>query len=147
MLRFHKLFLHIFFFIVYFIHNHHILHQKCQMPVFVSVFYHTTEATTVSLDLLTDRTLALRELEDIKPLVNSDKCRLRMRKYNATLKQTTCVCFANCPWRSLTDIEEKMVEEQIRITLRNRILRRSIVATAYSLIFILGLTGRVLSFF
>ena len=117
------------------------------MPVFVSVFYHTTEATTVSLDLLTDRTLALRELEDIKPPVHSDKCRLRMRKYNATLKEARCVCYAKCPWRSLTDIEEQILEERYRRILRGTIHRHSIVATAYTIIFILGLTGRVLSFF
>ena len=146
---FHKLFyIHVYiFFIVYFIHNHHILHQKCQMPVFLSGFDHSTEATTISLSLLTDRTLALRELEDIKPLVNSGKCMLRLRKYNATLKEARCVWFANCPWRSLTEIEEQILEEKYRRILHNRILRQTILGTAYILTFILGLTDRALTAF
>ena len=115
--------------------------------MFLSGFDHSTEATTISLSLLTDRTLALRELEDIKPLVNSDKCIPQLRKYNATLKEANCVCVANCPWRSRTDIEEQILEEFIRKIERKRIFRHTIVGTAYTIIFILGLTGRVLTAF
>ena len=117
------------------------------MSMFLSGFDDSTEATTISLSLLTDRTLALRELEDIKPLVNSDKCIPQLRKYNATLKEARCVCYANCPWRSLTDIEEQILEEFIRKIDRNRFFRHTIVGTAYILIFILGLTGRALTAF
>ena len=115
--------------------------------MFLSGFDHSTEATTISLSLLTDRTLALRELEDIKPLVNSNKCKLQLRKYNATLLESVCVCFANCPWRSRTDVEEQILEEFIRKIVRKRIFRLSIVGTAYTIIFILGLTGRALTAF
>ena len=100
------------------------------------------ELTTVSLDLLTDRTLSLREDADVFGVLYKSECEdVIYNKYNVTRKEYFCVCYSYCPWRSL--IEDEAVLYQVYIDNMNREIqiRQTILGTAYSIIFILGVTG------
>ena len=57
------------------------------------------DQSTISSILLTDRTLLL------------GKCRFVLEKYNVTMTEVYCVCYANCPWRPPTDFEKEMKKE------------------------------------
>ena len=60
--------------------------------------------------MLTDRTISLREHKDVAKSVLTGKCRNILAKYNVTKKEYSCVCWVNCPWRSLTE-EENMLNQ------------------------------------
>ena len=70
------------------------------------------------------------------------KCHGRLRKYNATPTEYLCVCWANCPWRRLTDAEKAMNERFIQQLHRDARIRSIILGIAYCAVFILGVTGR-----
>ena len=67
-------------------------------------------------------------------------------KYNVTFDEMLCVCFARCPWRPPTDLEKEMLlemEEYGRIIEHKRLVRQIIMGVAYTVIFILGVTGMI----
>ena len=104
----------------------------------------STEVTTVSYDLLTDRTLWLREDENVSAVLLSGLCRVALAKYNVTVKEMECVCYAICPWRPLTELEKVILQYMKEFGKRivaKRLVRKSIMGIAYSLIFVLGTTG------
>ena len=109
----------------------------------LSVQDNSAEITTVSLSLLTDRTLALREQEGISNTLSSGKCHSLLEKYNATQTEVYCVCWANCPWRPPTEFEKEMKKEFIRVMNQTTFYRKLILGLAFSVIFILGVTGKI----
>ena len=111
---------------------------------------HSAEVTTVSGPLLTDRTLALRALEEVSSVLLTGLCRRAVIQYNATFEEMNCVCFGQCPWRAPTEQEKEMVAEMDefrRIIAYKRRLRKIIMGIAYSAIFILGATGMISQLF
>ena len=106
----------------------------------------STEVTTISSMLLTDRTLALREHEDVAAVILSETCRNVLNKYNVTMTEVYCVCYANCPWRPLTDLEKEMRKEFIRSIIQDTFYRKLFLGVTYPLIFILGVTGMIYIF-
>ena len=111
------------------------------MQYILSVQDQTTEVTTISSTLLTDRTLSLREHEDVAAVLLSGKCRFVLEKYNVTMKEVYCVCYARCPWRPRTEFEKAMVKEMTRKNIREVFLLQLSWGITYPLIFVLGLTG------
>ena len=103
----------------------------------------STEVTTISSILLTDRTLSLREHEDVAAVIMTGKCRVVVRKYNATRQEFLCICYANCPWRPPTEFEQEMKTKLNRIVLQWAYYRTIITGTAYCSVFILGVTGMI----
>ena len=101
----------------------------------------STEVETISNILLTDRTLSLREHADVSAVLLSGKCKPVLAKYNVTLTECYCVCYANCPWRPPTEFEEEMKKEFRRIVVQERFYRQLILGVAFPVIFLLGLTG------
>ena len=106
-----------------------------------SVEYNSAEVTTLSLSLLTDRTLLLRAHKDVSEVAFTTKCKDVLAKYNVTRKEYYCVCWANCPWRPRTDIEAEFFAEFVRRLLRNRIIRQPVMGIIYLIILIIGFTG------
>ena len=104
------------------------------------------EVTTRSSTLLTDRTLALRAHKEIAESVLTDKCYHRLRKYNATLNEYYCVCWANCRWRPLTEAEVVIREKYRQIILVTTKVLQITLGTTYSVIFVLGVTGMIPTF-
>ena len=102
---------------------------------------HSDEVTTLSLSLLTDRTLMLRAHKGVAEVAITSKCKGVLAKYNVTRKEYRCVCWAYCPWRPLTDIEEEYFAEYSRKIVRKRIIRHTVMGIIYSFILIFGLTG------
>ena len=96
----------------------------------------------MSFSLLTDRTLFLRELEDMSAVVQTSKCIEVLAKYNATRIEVLCVCSMICPWRPSTDEEMKLYDAWEKNLMPKARLRQIFLGISYPLIFIIGVTGR-----
>ena len=102
------------------------------------------EVTTISLDLLTDRTLSLRQDADVFGVLYKSECEdVLYSKYNVTRQEFDCVCYSYCPWRSLVEDEAALYRVFLNQIKRKRQIRQTILGTAYSIIFILGVTGTI----
>ena len=65
-----------------------------------------------------------------------------MERYNVTMKEVLCVCYARCPWRPRTEFESAMVKEMSKRNIREGFLLQLSLGITYPLIFVLGFTGR-----
>ena len=108
----------------------------------LSVEYNSDEETTLSLSLLTDRTLLLRAHKDVSEVAFSTKCRGVLAKYNVTLKEYYCVCWANCRWRPPTPVEAEQIATFRKAIIRDTKIRQIVVGIVYAVILITGVTGR-----
>ena len=95
----------------------------------------------MSLSLLTDRTLALREHEDVVAVLLTGKCRFVLAKYNVTLKEYYCVCYMNCPWRPHTEEEAAYWIKLFEMIADKAYIRKRVLGIVYPVILILGITG------
>ena len=102
---------------------------------------YSTEITTISIELLTDRTLSLRK--EIPDSILTSKCEGRLKKYNATRKEVVCVCYSLCRWRPPTEFEKVMNAELTRQNIRDTKIRSITLGTIYTVTFILGITGLI----
>ena len=100
----------------------------------------------MSSALLTDRTLALRAHKEIAESVLTYKCYHRLRKYNATRTEYLCVCWAKCQWRPPTEAEKLIIVRYVLLIQWKRKVRQITLGTAYSVIFVLGVTGMIPTF-
>ena len=59
-------------------------------------------------------------------------------RYNTTMTECYCVCWANCPPRPHASAEKAICKRHIILIRR---IRQTTLGTAYSVIFVLGITG------
>ena len=69
-----------------------------------------------------------------------------LEKYNVTMTEYYCVCYANCRWRPLTKFEKEMEKEISRRNAFVGYLRKGILGVTYPVIFVLGVTGTICKF-